>query len=32
MVKAGKYICKTVPLDADISTNKDGSLPTYWIH
>lgn len=32
MVKAGKYICKIVPLDADISTNKDGSLPTYWIH
>lgn len=32
MVNAGKFICRIVPLDADISYDKDGSLPTYWIH
>lgn len=32
MVNAGKFICKIVPLDADISRLKDGSLPNYWIH
>lgn len=32
MVKAGKFICKIVPLDADISRDSDGNLPTYWIH
>lgn len=32
MVNAGKFICRTVPLDADISYNEDGSLPDHWIH
>lgn len=32
MVKAGKFICKIVPLEAEVSRLKDGTLPTYWIH
>lgn len=32
MVKASKFICKIVPLDAEVSRLKDGTLPTYWIH
>jgi DNA polymerase I-like protein with 3'-5' exonuclease and polymerase domains len=32
MVKAGKIFCTRCNLDADLSTEKDGSLPTYWIH
>ena len=32
MINAGKFICKIVPLEAEISRLKDGSLPTYWIH
>lgn len=32
MIKAGKFICKIVPLEAEISRLKDGTLPTYWIH
>ena len=32
MVKAGKFICRIVPLEAEISRLKDGTLPTYWIH
>lgn len=32
MVKAGKFICKIVPLDAEISRLKDGSLPVHWVH
>lgn len=32
MIDAGKYICRIVPLDAEISRLPDGSLPTYWIH
>lgn len=32
MIKAGKFICKIVPLDAEISRLKDGNLPTYWVH
>lgn len=32
MVKSGSYFCTRCKLDADISRNKDGSLPTYWIH
>lgn len=32
MVNAGKFICRIVPLDADISYNKDGTLPNHWIH
>lgn len=32
MVNAGKFICRIVPLDAEISYNKDGSLPDHWVH
>ena len=32
MVKAGKFICRIVPLNAEVSRLKDGTLPTYWIH
>lgn len=32
MVKAGEFICRIVPLDADISYKEDGTLPNYWIH
>lgn len=32
MVDAGKFICKTIPLDATVSRNDDGSLPTHWVH
>lgn len=32
MVKAGKFICRIVPLEAEVSRLKDGSLPTYWVH
>lgn len=32
MIKAGEFICKIVPLDAEVSRLKDGSLPTYWVH
>jgi DNA polymerase I-like protein with 3'-5' exonuclease and polymerase domains len=32
MVKAGAIFCTKCKLDADISKNEDGSLPTYWIH
>lgn len=32
MVKAGKFICRIVPLEAEVSRLKDGSLPTFWIH
>ena len=32
MVNAGKFICRIVPLDADISYNEDGSLPVHWVH
>lgn len=32
MVKAGRFICKIVPLEAEVSRLKDGSLPNYWIH
>lgn len=32
MIKAGKFICRIVPLDAEVSRLKDGTLPTYWIH
>lgn len=32
MVKAGRFICKIVPLEAEVSRLKDGSLPSYWIH
>lgn len=32
MVKAGSYFCTRCKLDADISYDKDGNLPTYWVH
>jgi DNA polymerase-1 len=32
MVNAGKFICKIVPLEAEVSRLEDGTLPTYWIH
>lgn len=32
MVKAGRFICKIVPLEAEVSRLEDGALPTYWIH
>lgn len=32
MVKAGSIFCTKCKLDADVSREKDGSLPTYWIH
>ena len=32
MVKAGAIFCTRCKLDADISRNKDGSLPTHWVH
>lgn len=32
MVKAGAYFCTRCKLDADVSREKDGSLPNYWIH
>ena len=32
MVRAGKFICKIVPLEAEVSRLKNGALPTYWIH
>lgn len=32
MVKAGKFICRIVPLEAEVSRLRDGNLPTYWIH
>jgi len=32
MVKAGALFCTKCKLDADISRNKDGSLPNHWIH
>lgn len=32
MVKAGSFFCTRCKLDADISYDKEGNLPTYWIH
>lgn len=32
MVKAGKLFCTNCKLDADMSLNKDGTLPTHWVH
>ena len=32
MVKAGAIFCTRCKLDADISRNKDKSLPDHWIH
>lgn len=32
MIRASKFICKIVPLDAEISRLDNGSLPSYWIH
>lgn len=32
MVEAGKIFCTNCKLDADMSLNKDGSLPDHWVH
>lgn len=32
MVKAGKIFCTNCKLDADVSLNKDGTLPNHWVH
>ena len=32
MLKAGAFICKLAPLDAEISYDKNGKLTNYWIH
>lgn len=32
MVNAGKFICKIVPLDAEVSRLPSGELPSYWVH
>ena len=32
MVKAGSYFCTKCKLDADISYDENGNLPTYWNH
>ena len=32
MVKAGAYFCTRCKLDADVSRNSDGTLPTHWVH
>lgn len=32
MIESGKIFCTRCFLDADISRNKDGSLPNHWIH
>ena len=32
MVRAGKLFCTRCKLDADVSRESDGTLPTYWVH
>lgn len=32
MVKAGSIFCTRCKLDADISRQDDGTLPTFWVH
>lgn len=32
MLKAGAFICRLAPLDAEISYDKNGKLTDYWIH
>lgn len=32
MVRAGAIFCTRCKLDADVSYNEDGSLPTHWVH
>lgn len=32
MVKSGAIFCTRCKLDADISRDSSGALPTYWIH
>ena len=32
MVKSGEYFVTRCHLDAEISYDKDGKLPSYWIH
>ena len=32
MKEAAKPFLHTLELDADISRNDDGTLPTHWVH
>ena len=32
MIKAGKIFCTRCKLDADISRDKEGNLPNFWVH
>lgn len=32
MVKSGSYFCTRCKLDAEVSRDENGNLPTYWIH
>lgn len=32
MLKAGAFICRLAPLDAEISYDRNGKLTNYWIH
>ena len=32
MEKGAKPFCTELPLPGDLSLNKEGKLPTYWIH
>lgn len=32
MVEAGKIFCTNCKLDADMSLNKDDTLPNHWVH
>lgn len=32
MVKAGEFFSTNCRLDAEISRDKEGNLPTYWVH
>ena len=32
MIKAGKIFCTRCNLDADISRDKEGNLPNFWVH
>lgn len=32
MIRAGAYFCTRCKLDAELSREKDGSLPDHWIH
>lgn len=32
MVDAGAFFVKRCKLDAEVSRDENGNLPTYWIH